>query len=328
MLHITGEDLQAMAMEKREADKHSEVALQQSYSALMDDTDCFSLQTQEAGTHFVYQWAMTFPEAVHLEQLWAIPSVRFCFIDKAAKGFAIHTREVAERTLFEGQYHLFFSKEECYSKETFAADSPYSLRSVAVSGAQFEAMALRYPEVFSVHFERYDTGENFFLPLQHSPAKAAILRELVGQLQCAPALGVAAKAYADAKLLELFLQLFTVESAVPAYKYCKRAADRECMGEVVRLITADLLHTPSIAELARAVGLNEKKLCYGFKELYGTTVYGYLFEHKMQLARRLLTTTDRSVKEIAWECGYDDPSHFSVAFKRRWRETASGVRGQ
>lgn len=45
---------------------------------------------------------------------------------------------------------------------------------------------------------------------------------------------------------------------------------------------------PSLLELSRLIGLNDYKLKTGFKEMYGTTVFGYLREQRLEKAYRLL----------------------------------------
>jgi AraC-like DNA-binding protein len=42
---------------------------------------------------------------------------------------------------------------------------------------------------------------------------------------------------------------------------------------------------PGLQELADEIGLNLKKLKMGFKQIYGDTVYGFLFDYKMDFAR-------------------------------------------
>ncbi|MFE6076651.1 hypothetical protein ACFVQB_19470 [Paenibacillus sp. NPDC057886] len=45
---------------------------------------------------------------------------------------------------------------------------------------------------------------------------------------------------------------------------------------------------PSLLELSRLVGISDSKLKSGFKELFGTTVFGYLKEKRLDKARELL----------------------------------------
>ncbi|QZT38057.1 AraC family transcriptional regulator [Halosquirtibacter xylanolyticus] len=72
--------------------------------------------------------------------------------------------------------------------------------------------------------------------------------------------------------------------------------------------------------------MNEKKLKIGFKELFGNTIYGYLFDYRMNHAKVLLEQTSLSVHEIGIQCGYSYPSHFTTAFRRKCQCTPKSYR--
>ena len=73
-------------------------------------------------------------------------------------------------------------------------------------------------------------------------------------------------------------------------------------------------------QTAAAIGLSEMDL----KELLRlerTTLSRMIWLQRLEEARRMLSLralADRSVKEIAWACGFKDMSHFSCAFKTRF----------
>ncbi len=77
-------------------------------------------------------------------------------------------------------------------------------------------------------------------------------------------------------------------------------------------LTADL----SLREMARRAFMSESSFSHVFKDLTGIPPKRYARRARMARARELLETTDRSVKEIAAELGYDDPHYFSRAFKK------------
>lgn len=72
----------------------------------------------------------------------------------------------------------------------------------------------------------------------------------------------------------------------------------------------------SLTFLCRRFGLNEFKLKKGFKQMFGSTVFGYVQEMRMKTARRLIIEEKRNVNEVADFLGYSSPNHFSAAFKR------------
>jgi len=74
----------------------------------------------------------------------------------------------------------------------------------------------------------------------------------------------------------------------------------------------------SLRTLSKTFGLNEFKLKKGFKEIFGTTVFDYLHDLKMEHARRLLQDAGAYVNEVSSQVGYKNPNHFSTAFKRKF----------
>ena len=63
-----------------------------------------------------------------------------------------------------------------------------------------------------------------------------------------------------------------------------------------------------------------------FKSIFGTTPGKWLLQKRLQLAAKLLTTTDNSVSMIAFDSGFEDLSHFSKAFKKQFGETPNTYR--
>lgn len=94
------------------------------------------------------------------------------------------------------------------------------------------------------------------------------------------------------------------------------AREANALSAVARLMESRYAEDHSIAGLSRAVHLNEFKLKRGFKELYGTTVFGYLRQIRMEKAREMLRLQKNSVIEVANAVGYSNPSHFARAFKQ------------
>jgi AraC family transcriptional regulator len=78
----------------------------------------------------------------------------------------------------------------------------------------------------------------------------------------------------------------------------------------------DLSAAPTIAELAREIGLNQLKLKQGFKTLFGSSIYALFQQHRMEYARQLLRS--HSVTETALMLGYNNLSHFSTAFRKQF----------
>jgi AraC-like DNA-binding protein len=71
-----------------------------------------------------------------------------------------------------------------------------------------------------------------------------------------------------------------------------------------------------VAALAADSGLSRNFFAARFRERFGMTVDGYLLHLRMEMAKNLLLSTDRPIKEIAYECGISDSNYFNKQFRR------------
>ena len=145
------------------------------------------------------------------------------------------------------------------------------------------------------------------------------MRLLAHQMWHAPYRGVAKKLYLQAKVFELLalhLDLLTGESPSPTSSF--RPDTLERIHYAQELLVARLENPPSLLELAKQVGVSDRTLRRGFKELYGTTVIGYLKQQRMERARQLLYEGEWTVTEVARTVGYGHLGHFAAAFKHQF----------
>ena len=136
--------------------------------------------------------------------------------------------------------------------------------------------------------------------------------------------------YLESKVLELLmLQAEQFEDSLNSPKRPSlKASDIDRIHHAKSLIERDLNAPCSLAELAREVGLNDFKLKKGFKEVYGTTVFGYLHDLRMEQARRMLLDEHKTVGEAADSAGYRNAHHFTAAFKKYFGHLPSELKYQ
>lgn len=87
------------------------------------------------------------------------------------------------------------------------------------------------------------------------------------------------------------------------------------------IIVSKIAEPPTLQELADESGLSLKKLKEGFKQVYGDTVFGFLLDYKMEVARKMLESGDCNVNEVGLKIGYSTSSHFIAAFKKKYGTT-------
>ncbi|WP_430511957.1 helix-turn-helix domain-containing protein [Pannonibacter phragmitetus] len=92
------------------------------------------------------------------------------------------------------------------------------------------------------------------------------------------------------------------------------------------LLAERLAETISMADIEREAGLSHVTLNQIFRKATGATVFERLRTLRLEAAERMVRLTDRSLTEIAGDCGFSDASHLSNAFRKRFGSTASAWR--
>jgi AraC-like DNA-binding protein len=94
--------------------------------------------------------------------------------------------------------------------------------------------------------------------------------------------------------------------------------ERDAVHEAHRLLLADMRQSLTLGELALAVGLNEKRLNAGFRQLFGATAFEVLRNERLAQAEIALRSRRASLKEIAFRVGYNHANNFINAFTKRY----------
>ena len=129
--------------------------------------------------------------------------------------------------------------------------------------------------------------------------------------------------YVKGKVYELLSLHFQQEENTNG-EYCPFLVDEQNVIKIRKakeIIIARMSEPPSLQELANEIGLNLKKLKEGFKQIYGDSVFSFLFDYKMEHARRLLESNQYNVNEVGLKVGYSTASHFIAAFKKKFGTT-------
>lgn len=136
-----------------------------------------------------------------------------------------------------------------------------------------------------VFLRQDDWKESFY------PAITPTVRNLVRQIINTPYRGITKKLYLQGKVLELLamqLDPIMTEFDLPAVKSGLKPQTIDRIYQARDILIARLENPPSISELTQQVELCDRTLRRGFRELFGTTVVGYLTTLRMERAEQLL----------------------------------------
>jgi AraC family transcriptional regulator len=96
----------------------------------------------------------------------------------------------------------------------------------------------------------------------------------------------------------------------------------------IEIMRHDAGQSLPVREIASRVHLSRWRFIHLFKKETFLTPKQYMLRMRMVRAERLLQDTFLSIKEIAAEEGFADPSHFSRECKRYWGASPSEIRSR
>jgi AraC family transcriptional activator of pyochelin receptor len=150
-----------------------------------------------------------------------------------------------------------------------------------------------------------------------SPAMQVALQQV---LDC-PYYGVVKQLYLESKSVEVLAlwleQALSPDSSKPSHSTL-RSDDVERIYYVKEILQQQMDNPPTLTDLARQVGLNDCTLKRRFRQVFNTTVFGYLHHYRMEQARSLLLENQLSVTAIAHRVGYSNLCAFSTAFRKKF----------
>jgi DNA-binding response OmpR family regulator len=128
---------------------------------------------------------------------------------------------------------------------------------------------------------------------------------------------------------EIRRRLQTVAAGEPlpaAPKPAEQSRTERILRQAMEILRAEMADPPSLLELARRSGTNERILTELFRRHHGMPVFAWLREERYRRACDLLLSTKLSIGEIADAIGYVNAASFTTAFRERYGLTPSAYR--
>ena len=139
--------------------------------------------------------------------------------------------------------------------------------------------------------------------------------------------GMLKQLYVETKVMELFLLAMERVTSNPLWKQIVlKPYDIEKIHEAKNILLEQMDSPVTVIALAHQVGINDFKLKKGFKQIFGTTIFDYLLQARMQKAVELLTSTAISITEISFIVGYQTIGAFTNSFKKHFGYPPTSLR--
>lgn len=134
--------------------------------------------------------------------------------------------------------------------------------------------------------------------------------------------------------LGIFLQVIDILSRSEEYEFLasvgyKRSSDIndiERFNEVYQFLLKNFQRDIMLEEVARICNMTPNSFCRFFKQKTQKTFTMFLNELRIGHAKKLLQNENYPIKDICYECGYNNPVHFFNLFKRIVKQTPAAFR--
>lgn len=226
----------------------------------------------------------------------------------------------------EGRYALDVSEEHSLLLYNTQLDLPMNLElapnswmvSVIMTIRKFHSLFSREADFIPFLVEG-NKEKKYYAQEPVSPAIAVVLSQIMNYN-----LHFSIKElYIKGKVYEL-ISLYFNKSGDTDVEQCPFLVDEDNVKRIRKakeIVISRMSEPPTLTDLAQEIGLSLKKLKEGFKQIYGDSVYSFLFDYKMEHARKLLESGQHNVNEVGLRVGYSTGSHFIAAFKKKYGTT-------
>jgi AraC-like DNA-binding protein len=196
---------------------------------------------------------------------------------------------------------------------------------IAVKRSEFEGFAKDFhflqPLYTSEKIFKSVRPEHFLIPPQ---MEADIMRLLTNDNKNAFLRNVSTESSAMSIFYDALSQIRFL--SMPGQKYLGYKV--ETIHEVADYLLNNLGQSIKIEDLVERYGITKNRLQKGFKELFDTTVHEYILEKRMNKAKEMLQDPALPIARIAYMIGYKGVQNFTMAFKKRFKQSPSGFRGK
>lgn len=213
------------------------------------------------------------------------------------------------------QHNIIYANRNCGSMEW--ACGAFQLFEINLSPGFFARFLPDDTALFAAFRKAIDRRASTLMHPQHKLISLPMY-QLVQDIMHCQRKGIFKRMFLEAKVTELLLlqlEQYDMDRSLPAGLAAK---DIEKMYAVREFIVSNLDTTCSLIDLAHRAGTNEFTLKKGFKAVFGTTVFGFWADLKMDQARKMLLEQHMNVNEVADHIGYKHARHFTTAFKKKY----------
>ena len=125
---------------------------------------------------------------------------------------------------------------------------------------------------------------------------------------------------------EIWLFLLNVIQEADSSTYRAAAKNQDRLLTMLSFIQENYAEKLTLEQIADAASISTRECLRCFRESIRQSPTDYLIEYRIQIAKKLLETTNLSITEIALHCGFNSNSYFTKIFHRSCGKTPNTYR--
>ncbi len=164
------------------------------------------------------------------------------------------------------------------------------------------------------------------LVYQHDPQLLSIAQSFKQEMTQG---GIASQLYTDALALQFTIHLlrhYTTHSLTP--KHYPGGLSRQQVKCLIDYMQINLDRSIHLEELATLLNMSQYHFCRLFKRSIGVSPHQFVIQQRVDRAKQMLQKSDRSVLDVAINCGFTDSSHLTRHFRKFTGVTPTAFRQQ
>ena len=88
--------------------------------------------------------------------------------------------------------------------------------------------------------------------------------------------------------------------------------------EIREILEQNIVDPPTLSQLSRQIGINATTMSNQFRRVFGSTIFSFLRDRRLELARAMLLTESLPVSQVGYRVGFNNPAAFATAYRRRF----------
>ena len=285
----------------------------ENFSTAVDDTSVFFVcqESEKSLAYILWEWTTVCRQSLGIQMT--------CFVGPSRKLLALSQDSYSLQRMASFDPHtepVVFLEEKEKDRQKTAKHSYFNIRKWSILFSKREEDQLR-----TLFFQDLaETAEEMLFILQQKITQSFFtslrLRDIPEE-----------SIYTEPEYLQTFVHSYRSKESMNIWfenllsynrslPFLSDTGNQLIAGQIKSYIDENLHRELTRQEIADHLFLSVSYIAAVFKKETGVSITNYMIRAKMELARKLLVSTDKTVNMIASACGYDDFAYFSKLFKK------------